>query len=129
MKLILGGAAAFVVLAAACGGTQEYTVGTTTTTGSTDVPRATAIERMASERCTRELSCGNIGPSRAWVDVDTCRGSVRDDTNASLKTSTSSCGGVDYYDLAVCMNAIRNAQCTSGGLPRFAECDGAKICR
>lgn len=127
MKLIIGAAAALAV--AACGGTKEYAVGTATVTGSTNVGRTSAIDRITTERCNRELSCGNIGPSRTWSDMASCRDSVREDTKNFLKSDTSSCGGVDYYDLAVCTNAIRNTQCMADGLPRLAECDGAKICR
>lgn len=126
MKVIIAAA----VLAAACGGTKEYAVGTATiTSGSTNVGRASAVDRITTERCNRELSCGNIGPSRTWSDMASCRDSVREDTKSFLKSDTSSCGGVDYYDLAVCTNAIRNTQCVTDGLPRLAECDGAKICR
>ncbi len=121
MKLIISAAA--LAALAACGGTKEYTVGTTTLTGSTNVARADAIDRITTQRCDRELSCGNIGPSRTWADMAACRASVGDDTKGSVKSD------VDYYDLAVCTNAIRNAQCTSDGMPRLAECDGAKICR
>ena len=127
MKLIISAAA--LAAFAACGGTKEYAVGTATITGSTNVGRAAAIDRITTERCNRELSCGNIGPSRAWSDMKACRESVRDDTKSFLKSDTSSCGGVDYYDLAVCTNAIRNTQCVADGMPRLAECDGAKICR
>jgi hypothetical protein len=107
---------------AACGGTKEYAVGTATVTGSTNVSRATAVDRITTERCNREITCGNIGPSRSWSDMASCR-------RESVRDTLLSCGGVDYYDLAVCTNAIRSAQCAEGGLPRLAECDGAKICR
>jgi len=125
MKVIIAAA----LLAAACGGTKEYAVGTATITGSTNVSRASAVDRITTERCNRELSCGNIGPSRTWSDMAACRETVREDTKSALKAESSSCGGVDYYDLAVCTNAIRNTQCVADGLPRLAECDGAKICR
>ena len=125
MRLIISAVAAL----AACGGTKEYAVGTATITSGTNVGRAAAVDRITTERCNRELSCGNIGPSRTWSDMASCRESVRDDTKGFLKSDTSSCGGVDYYDLAVCTNAIRNTQCATDGLPRLAECDGAKICR
>lgn len=114
---------------AACGGTKEYTVGTATVTSSTNVTRSSAIDRITTERCNRELSCGNVGPSRTWSDMASCRDAVRDDTKSYLKSDATECGGVDYYDLAVCTNAIRNTQCMTDGLPRLAECDGAKICR
>jgi hypothetical protein len=122
MKLIIS-AAALATFAAACGGTREITVGATTLTGSTNVARADAIDRITTQRCDRELSCGNIGPSRTWTDMAACRDSVSEDTKRSVKSD------VDYFDLAVCANAIRNTQCATGGLPRLAECDGAKICR
>jgi hypothetical protein len=125
MKVII----AVALLAAACGSTKEYEVGTATVTGSTNVDRASAIDRITTERCNRELSCGNIGPSRAWLDMASCRDTVRDDTKNFLRSDTGACHGVDYYDLAVCSNAIRNSECATGGMPRLAECDGAKICR
>jgi len=127
MKVIIGGIAS-AALAVACG-TTEYAVGIATVTGETNVSRASAVDRITTERCNRELSCGNVGPSRTWPDMAACRDSVRDDTKSFLKSDTSSCGGVDYYDLAVCTNAIRNTRCVEDGLPRLAECDGAKICR
>ena len=108
MKVIIATAAVVAVLAAACG-TKEYAVGTATVTGSTNVSRASAVDRITTERCNRELSCGNVGPSRTWSDMASCRGDVREDTKSYLKAESSSCGGVDYYDLAVCTNAIRNS--------------------
>jgi hypothetical protein len=120
MKLSISAA---TLLTLACGGTREITVGPTTLTGSTNVARAAAIDRITTQRCDRELSCANIGPSRTWSDMAACRDSVSADTKGSVKSD------VDYYDLAVCAIAIRNAQCATGGLPRLAECDGAKICR
>jgi hypothetical protein len=125
MKLILAGL--LLVIAAACGGVQEETVGTATITGSTNVSRDQAIERVTSERCNRELSCGNVGPKRTWETMSGCRDDVRVDTKSYLKAD--GCGGVDFYDLAVCTDAIRNTQCMSDGLPKLAACDGTKLCR
>jgi hypothetical protein len=125
MKLLIAAA----LLATACGSTKEYSVGSATVTGSTNVPRADAVDRITTERCNRELSCGNVGPGRTWFDMAGCRESVRADTTSSLKSSSTSCSGVDYWDLAVCRNAIRNAECASADLPRPEECEGTKICR
>ena len=123
MKVIIAAA----VLASACGTTSEYTIGTTTVTGSTNLTRETAIDRMTTERCNRELACGNIGPTQPWGDVAACRDEVHEDMSNFLKADT--CKAVDYYDLAVCSIAIRNTQCSSTGVPPLAECKGSKICR
>jgi hypothetical protein len=125
MKIIIAAA----LLAAACGSTKVYEVGATTTTGSTTVERGTAIDRITTERCNRELACGNIGPSQNWMDMASCRDSVSAAAKRLMRSDTTSCAGVDFYDLAVCSNAIRASECVQGGLPRIAECDGAKICR
>src|SRR5690242_8083830 len=99
MKLIYG---ALAVLAAACGAKDEYVVGSTTVTSANDVGRDTAIERQTTERCNRELACGNVGPGQTWSDVAACREAVRRDT----QKQAGACASMDFYDLAVCMNAI-----------------------
>ena len=116
-----------MLLASACGTTSEYTIGTTTVTGSTNLTRETAVDRMTTERCNRELACGNVGPNQPFADVASCRADVHEDMNRFLKADT--CKAVDYYDLAVCSIAIRNTRCSATGVPRLAECEGAKICR
>jgi hypothetical protein len=124
MKLII---VSLLLGAAACGGTNESAVGVAIVTGSTSVTRDQAIDRVTTERCNRELSCGNVGPGRTWEKMSGCRDDVRVDTKSYLKAD--GCGGVDFYDLAVCTDAIRNTQCMSEGLPKLAACDGAKLCR
>jgi hypothetical protein len=123
MKLILAG----LLLGAAACGTNEYVVGSATVTGSTNVSRDQAIDRVTTERCNRELSCGNVGPGRTWETMLGCRRDVGEDTKTHLKAD--GCGAVDFYDLAVCTDAIRNTQCMSEGLPKLAACDGTKLCR
>ena len=122
MKLIFGAVAVLV----GCGSSSEYyVVGSTTVTSANDVGRDTAIDRETTERCNRELACGNIGPGQTWSDVAACRDAVRKDA----QKQSGACASMDFYDLAVCMNAIRATQCARGNMQGPDECDGTKICR
>ena len=123
MKLILVG----LLLGAAACSTEENAVGAAIVTGATSVTREQAVGRITTERCNRELSCGNVGPGRTWETTSGCRRDVHEETKSSLKAD--GCSAVDFYDLAMCADAIRSTRCMSDGLPKVAACDASKLCR
>lgn len=114
-------------LVAAC--SAETSVGTATVTGARIVQPDLAIDKIATERCNRELSCDNIGPDRYWDTMQACRREVRRSTRDYLQAET--CTNVDSYGLASCADAIRNSQCGDerAGVPILSECRTARLCR
>jgi hypothetical protein len=105
-------------------------VGTTAVTSASFVPSEEAVERVATERCRRELSCDEIGPDRTWLGMDDCLHDVRREMRDYLR-SQSCYQGIDAYGLAACVDGIRNARCDEegAGVPRRAECRAVKLCR
>jgi len=124
-------ATAIAGLVVACGA-KDYSVGNATVTAAepSGISNGDAIERIATERCNRELSCDQIGPERLWLTMADCRRDVRRDTRDYL--DSDGCDhGVDAYGLASCVDSIRNARCDDQGqnVPGLVECRAAKLCR
>ncbi|HEY1960138.1 MAG TPA: DUF6184 family natural product biosynthesis lipoprotein [Polyangiaceae bacterium] len=126
---ILGLVGATVIggLVAACSG--EYAVGSATVTAASNVSATQALDKITTERCNRELSCGNIGPDRYWDTMQACRRDVHQTTRDYLQAE--SCDTVDTLGLATCADAIRNSQCGDerAGVPILSACRTARLCR
>lgn len=142
-----GRASVLALLAAGCGASNaEGPVSTTTTTSApVDMPASVApaqaamraaplvvlgedaAAQIATFRCAREDSCGQVGADRAFPTFDACVASVRGVHRQQL-TGQQCADGVDPYTLSQCIEDARNEPCgeVSAGP---ASCAPARLCR
>ena len=98
---------------------------TTLTSAGMHVDVDPAAEQITSDRCNRQLSCGNIGKGHIWDDRRHC------EVDAAPKVRNIigvSCVSIDATRLATCLNEIRDQRCAeTGSMP--ASCEGVRLCR
>jgi len=106
-------------------------VSTTTTTSAEIAPQADhvsqeqAIRDISAIRCTRELSCGNIGGD----GMPSCERDARGATRAVLIVRR--CSMVDARRLSACLESIRNGPCGTANTlsERLASCGDVDLCQ
>jgi uncharacterized protein DUF6184 len=116
-------------LLAACGGANQgpavYGTGVTNAQSSDSA----VVSKLATARCDREQGCNNVGAGQKYASHDVCmdqmRGSLANDLNAY------DCrGGIDEDQLARCMTAIRNEECSHplDTISRMDKCRTGALC-
>lgn len=115
------------ILLVGCGATVS-----TTSTTSAEVPSGDgvapelAIQDIATARCTRELSCGNLSQD----EMTTCNSDARAATGGAL-TAWPCPHGVDPTRLSACLEEVRNSTCGLAATvgDRLASCADRKLCK
>ena len=98
---------------------------TTLTSAGMHVQCDPAAAQITTDRCNRQLSCGNIGKGHTWEDRRHCEVEVRPRVDTMIGTS---CTTVDATRLSTCLNEIRDQRCAdTGAIP--ASCEGVQLCK
>jgi hypothetical protein len=93
-----------------------------------------AVEQIASARCQREQTCGNIGETKSFASRDHCMKSMRADAIAELADDQDCQNGISNDDLRECMEEVRNEDCgMSAGKPldsleTMMACGSGQLC-
>jgi hypothetical protein len=98
---------------------------TTLTSAGMHVAVDPAAEQIISDRCNRQLSCGNVGKGHRWNDRRHCEVDAKSGVYGMIGTS---CVSIEATRLAACLNEIRDQRCAeTGSMP--ASCEGVALCR
>ena len=98
---------------------------TTLTSAGMHVEVDPAVEQITSDRCNRQLSCGNIGKGHAWNDRRHCEVDATPRVRAMIGVS---CVSIEATRLSTCLDEIRDQRCgETGAMP--ASCEGVRLCR
>ena len=109
----------------ACASNEAATAPTTVTSAEITVEVDTATERITTDRCDRQISCGNIGRGRRFGNRSACESDARAGARNVLGRS---CSTVDPTRLRACLDDIRNQPCEeAGNFP--LSCEGVRLCR
>jgi hypothetical protein len=93
-------------------GASRFTgVGATKTT-SAEVQKMTesAVDRIASERCQREVACNHVGPSMRHASFESCLALEKSESVKELNPQACP-RGIDQMKLVDCLAAIEGASC------------------
>lgn len=98
---------------------------TTLTSAGMHVGVDSAAAQITTDRCNRQLSCGNIGRGHVYQDRHDCEHQVADKVHAMIGVS---CVSIEATRLATCLNEIRDQRCLeTGSMP--VSCEGVQLCR
>lgn len=88
-----------------------------------------AQEQIASARCEREQTCGNIGENKSYLSSQACLAGIRADWKDDLNARECP-GGVNNHELGECLGQIRAEACGNvfDTLARVTECTQGQIC-
>lgn len=88
-----------------------------------------AREQIASARCEREQTCGNIGENKSYSSSQDCLARIRADWKDDLNARECP-GGVNNHELSECLAQIRAEACGNpfDTLARITECTQRQIC-
>jgi len=88
-----------------------------------------AQEQIASARCEREQTCGNIGDNKSYSSSQDCLTRIRADWKDDLNARECP-GGVNNHELNECLQQIRAESCGNpfDTLARITECTQGQIC-
>jgi hypothetical protein len=110
---------------------REHPATSTTTTSSADVEKltASAVDRIASARCRREVACEHVGPGRRHASVETCEALTRSESHAVLGLAACP-NGVDQAKVVDCVAAIETASCLDpvDAIVRVEACRQDRLC-
>lgn len=103
--------------------------GTTNLTGALWLSNDTAIERIVTARCAREVTCSNLGPDKHFETSDKCVQEVTAHYKEDLRGDACS-HGVDGDALDHCLSAIKSESCTNplDAVARLNDCRAGKLC-
>jgi hypothetical protein len=110
-----------------CQATVPLSTTTTTSGAIDDVSVDHAAQDIASARCARELSCGNIGGDALDSCTRSARGWMRD-----VITAQGCASGIAPTFLSTCLENVRAERCGSarGLTERLAtSCRDVKLCQ
>lgn len=87
------------------------------------------IDRIAAERCAREIRCGNVGPGKNYADLSACMADLRSKSKAVLDAYECK-SGVNSKEVEQCLAQLRGEGCgaTLGAIERMTACRGALLC-
>ena len=92
---------------------------------------ATIIESLATARCDREQTCGNVGDGKKYASRHACmeqlRGGIANDLNPYQCP-----GGIDTAAVEACLSAVGAEECGAHpieAITRFDKCRNGAICR
>jgi hypothetical protein len=103
--------------------------GVTTLTGASWVANDSAIERISTARCAREVICNSVGPDKHFANGQACMREVK--TRVFEDLNTGECpSGIDGKELDECLDAIRNEGCVNPieMVSRLAACRVGDLC-
>jgi hypothetical protein len=103
--------------------------GITSLTGASWVSNDNAIDRIVASRCTREMTCTNVGPDKHFTTSDSCVFEVRKRTTDDLKLSQCP-DGISGSGLDRCLDAIRGESCSNPleTVGRLIACRTSDMC-
>ncbi|HVJ88970.1 MAG TPA: DUF6184 family natural product biosynthesis lipoprotein [Labilithrix sp.] len=103
--------------------------GEATLTGASWVTNEAAIDRITALRCTRELSCGNVGRDQRYASSDVCTREVRRKLETDLRASNCPTG-IDGNKLDACVDAIQSQSCATKSKPAtvLTACRTSELC-
>ncbi len=109
----------------ACASNEAATMSTTLTSAGMTVDVDPASDRITTERCNRQLACGNVGKGQTWRDRYAC---VVDVDNRTHTLLGQSCVSVDASRLSACVADIRGQRCDQVN-ETPVSCEGVRLCR
>jgi len=98
---------------------------TTLTSAGMHVDVDPAADQITTDRCNRQLSCGNIGKGHRWNDRRHCEIDVRPKVHDIIGVS---CVSIEATRLATCLDDIRDQRCAET-VATPASCEGVQLCR
>jgi hypothetical protein len=133
-NLLTLGAASFVILLLGCDhpsgisrdGPAEDKAGVTNKQATVDTG---TVDKLATARCNRELTCKNIGGGMKWASSDVCMNDFRGSIANELNSYTCP-GGFDGSGVEHCMAALQNEECSHplDTLQRLEKCRTEALC-
>jgi hypothetical protein len=93
--------------------------GTTTLTAASRVDEGAAIQVLVAARCTRELRCGNVGPSKYFTTFDACGLEVAKYMRHELEAEPCP-SGIERSALDTCVEKLRADACPDAGPPQIS---------
>jgi Family of unknown function (DUF6184) len=133
MRIIiaLGGLSLAVALTAACGRGEVKgpDAPITTSTSARIATNDTAIERITTARCDREVACNNVGAGKSYGTREACTNELGHDKRADLRAEECP-RGISEPDLNDCLADIRSEKCGNplDSISRLAACRKGKLC-
>ena len=88
-----------------------------------------AVARIASARCEREVRCNNVGTKEKFSSRADCVIRMQDDKRDGINESDCP-GGIDKKQLNACLAAIRDEACGNplDTISRLVSCRSTSIC-
>lgn len=88
-----------------------------------------AVGKIASARCEREVRCNNIGTKEKYSTRDDCVMRMRDDKRDDINEKDCP-GGIDKKQLNACVVAIHDEACGNplDTISRLVACRSGSIC-
>jgi hypothetical protein len=130
MKLsLIGSAFAVVAVLSGCGHSESAPASTSTTGASVTIANGTAISRLSSSRCDREVACNNVGTDKKFSDKDACLREVTHDSEANLRASECP-RGILTQEFEKCLDEVKNEKCGNpfDSISRLTACRTSAIC-
>jgi hypothetical protein len=95
---------------------RSYDAGTTTLSAARplDLDGEASVQRLIDARCTREITCGNVGPGKYFPTFDACALSAAKTTRDELEPENCP-SGVDPTAVDRCVERLRAEACPDAG--------------
>ena len=99
------------------------------TTSTNWIANDDGVRRLASERCTREVECNNVGKDRKYADHDACMRELQHDIGIDLRTNECP-RGLDGRAFDECLTAVHDEKCANpfDAVTRLRTCRTGKLC-
>jgi len=90
---------------------------------------SSAVGRIASARCDREVRCNNVGTKEKYSNRADCVMRMQDDKREAINEKDCP-GGVDKKQLNACLSAVRDEACGNplDSISRLVSCRSGSIC-
>ena len=100
-----------------------------TTTAAVPLSNDTAVMRLTSARCDREVACNSVGTGRKFADRDACTRELGHDAQATLRAEECP-RGIDDSKLSTCLSDVRSERCANplDTIDRLLSCRRAPLC-
>ena len=88
-----------------------------------------AVGKIASARCEREVRCNNVGTKEKYSSRADCVTRMQDDKRDDLNDKECP-AGIDKKQLATCLTAIRDEACGNplDTISRLVACRSSNVC-
>jgi hypothetical protein len=90
---------------------------------------SSAVAKIASARCEREVKCNNVGSKEKYSTRADCVTRMQDDKRDAVNEKDCP-GGIDRKQLNACLSAIRDEACGNplDSISRLVSCRSGSIC-